>query len=284
VCGLSYRVKIDTFEGPFQLLLSLVSEQKIDIAAISVSEIADQYLASIDGLTDLDMDVASDFLIVAATLLSLKAAALLPDEPGADIEAEFDEYTPEQTREILIARLLAYKQYKNAAATLGVRMQSEACMHPRHVGPDPEFLGLLPDYLEGLTLRGLGVICADLASRRETFVLEAKHIAAKPIAVETYLERISTRLTDKKVHTFSDLLDEQPTPQVFVVTFLALLEMYHRGMINLKQEEDASAITIELLDRAQWAPAQDVGDASQPPDEQPTGAAAPNTVTEGEGS
>ncbi len=252
---MSYRVKIDAFEGPFQLLLSLVSEQKIDISAISVSEIADQYIASIKEIEDLDMDVASDFLIVASTLLSLKALALLPDESSDDIYDEFDDLTPEQTCDILVARLCAYKQYRNAAAALCSRMQTESRMHPRHVGPDPEFLGLLPDYLAGITLRGLGVICADLACRRETFVLEAKHIAAKPIAVEACLRSISNRLATGRIQTFSELLNGAVTPPVFVVTFLTILEMYHRGMILMEQDEGDETITVVLLDRDHWAPA-----------------------------
>jgi len=257
---MSYRVKTESFEGPFDLLLALVSEQKVDVAAISVSEIADQYLASVAGMQDLDMDVASDFLVVASTLLSLKASALLPDAPHEALDMEFDDLTPAQTRDILVARLLAYKQYRNAAAALASRMQQKSRMHPRHVGPDPEFLGLLPDYLAGITLRGLGVICADLASRHEAFILEAKHIAAKPLAVESYLARLSDRLSVKKTQTFSELLGENPTKQVFVVTFLAMLEMYHRGMIRLDQGESNRSISIELLERDEWAPAPDVVD------------------------
>lgn len=262
---MSYRVKTDEFEGPFDLLLSLVSEQKVDIAAISVAEIANQYLDTIANMADLDMDVASDFLVVASTLLSLKAAALLPDAPTEELDFEFDDLTPEQTRDILVARLIAYKKYRNAASSLNARMQSESRMHPRHVGPDPEFLGLLPDYLENVTLEGLGVICADLASRHEAFILEAKHIAAKPIAVETYLQKLSRSLEHAGVQTFHDLLDEKATRPVFVVTFLAVLEMYHRGMVRLEQE-GGEDLRIELLDRADWAPAADAADRIREPE------------------
>ncbi|MCL2883498.1 MAG: segregation/condensation protein A, partial [Coriobacteriia bacterium] len=101
---MSYRVQIESFEGPFDLLLSLVSEQKVDIGRISIAEVADQYLAHVDAIRDLDMDVASDFLVVAATLLSLKAAALLPEQ-AIEIDEDFDDYTPEEARDILIQRL-----------------------------------------------------------------------------------------------------------------------------------------------------------------------------------
>ena len=122
---MSYRVRVEAFEGPFDLLLRLVSRQKIDIGAISITEIADQYLAEVERMKDLDLDVASDFLVVAATLLQIKAASLVPREAAADIELddEFSDLSPEETRDILIERLITYKQFKNAAAALGSRME-----------------------------------------------------------------------------------------------------------------------------------------------------------------
>ena len=162
---MSYRVSTQAYSGPFDLLLQLVSRQKVDIGSISISEVAEQYLAEVERMQALDLDVASDFLLVAATLLDIKAASLVPDEP---IKASLDEDEDEELadldgdalREVLIARLIAYKQFKGAAAALGARMEAESRMHPRVAGPDPEFLNLMPDYLAGITLRGLAVICA----------------------------------------------------------------------------------------------------------------------------
>ena len=171
---MSYRVSTQAYSGPFDLLLQLVSRQKVDIGSISISEVAEQYLAEVERLGALDLDVASDFLLVAATLLDIKAASLVPnDEPlRSDDDDDLEEYSDldgESLREVLIARLIAYKQFKSAAAALGARMEAESRMHPRVAGPDPEFLNLVPDYLAGITLRGLAVICADLDGRRETF-------------------------------------------------------------------------------------------------------------------
>lgn len=173
--SVSYRVRIDAYQGPFDLLLSLVSRQKIDIGAISIADITDQYLAEVERMKDLDLDIASDFLVVAATLLQIKASSLLPKEVVEPIELddELANLTPEQTRDILVERLVVYKQFKNVAAALGARMENEAKMHPRLVGPDERFLGLMPDYLKDVTLHGLAVICADIAARRDTFLLEA---------------------------------------------------------------------------------------------------------------
>ena len=254
---MSYRVKIESFEGPFDLLLSLVSEQKIDIGAISVTEVADQYLGYVEAMRELDMDVASDFLVVAATLLALKAASLLPDESLTFAE-DLDDLTPAEARDILIARLIAYKQYKSVAASLNARLESEGRMFARQAGLESEFVGLLPDYLEGVTLHSLAVICADLAARREVFLLEAEHIASKPIPVETRISELVKRLEKSKRLTFSKLLADETDPTIIVVNFLALLELYHRGMIDLEQERYDGDIRIQYLDPSQWAPAPDV--------------------------
>ena len=156
---MSYKVRIDSFEGPFDLLLYLVSRQKVDIGAISITQIADQYLAEVSRMDNLDLDVASDFLLVASTLLEIKAESLLPRERDAVAE-EFEELAPSEARDILVERLLAYKQYKNAASALHMRFVSEGRMHPRPFGPDACFLNLMPDYLKDVTMDGLALLAA----------------------------------------------------------------------------------------------------------------------------
>jgi len=263
---MSYRVSIESFEGPFELLLSLVSEQKLDIGRVSVSDVADQYLAHIDAIRELDMDVASDFLVVASTLLALKADALLPDAV-TDIDDDLDEYTPAEARDILVNRLLAYKQFKNVAGALNARLENEGRMHARQVGLEPDFVDLLPDYLEGVTLRSLAVICADLAARREVFLLEAEHIVSRPLAVEQVLEQMLKRLQSESQMQFSTLITDQNDPRLVVVSFLGLLELYHRGIIDIEQAESQEEIVVTLRDEADWAPALAVQDQSEPIDE-----------------
>lgn len=254
---MSYRVKIESFEGPFDLLLALVSEQKVDIGAISVTEVADQYLQYVDSMHELDMDVASDFLVVAATLLALKAASLLPGET-VDLDDDLEDFSPSEARDILIARLVAYKQFKNVASSLNSRLEAGGRMHARQAGLESDFVGLLPDYLEGVTLHSLAVICADLAARRETFLLEAEHIAAKPIPVETHIEALIRRLEKRQKITFLKLLAGEKDVTVIIVNFLAVLELYHRGVIDLEQERLHGDIKIAYRDPGQWMPAADI--------------------------
>lgn len=246
---MSYRVRIDAYQGPFDLLLQLVSKQKVDIGSISVSQIADQYLEEVERMQELDLDVASDFLVVAATLLQIKAASLIPKERRDEVDLddeEFSDLTPEETRDILVARLLNYKKFKNAAAALGARMEAESRMHPRHAGIEEEFLGLMPDYLSGVTLHGLAVICADIAARRQTFLLEAEHIAAVPISMERHVEGIYRTMRNRTARTFSELVGDEPTSELVVVTFLAVLELYKRGVISIEQSETFGEMSFRM--------------------------------------
>lgn len=246
---MSYQVRIDAFQGPFDLLLQLVSRQRVDIGAISILEVTDQYLEHVAQIEELDLDVASDFLLVASTLLEMKAASLLPEEE-VDLGEEFDDLSPNEAREILIQRLLAYKQFKNVSVELSARFEAEGRMHPRQAGLEPEFLNLMPDFLEGITLHGLTVICADLAMRRERFLLEAEHIAAMPIPLDLHMESVHRRVASKKRMRFLDLLGDDTRPEIVVVTLLAILELYKRGVIDLRQEVEFQDIDVVFIDEA----------------------------------
>ena len=254
---MSYRVATQAYSGPFDLLLQLVSRQKVDIGSISITEVAEQYLAEVDRLEALDLDVASDFLLVAATLLDIKAASLVPDEDAgraAAIDAEDAEdladLDGDALREVLIARLIAYKQFKGAAAALGARMEAESRMHPRVAGPDPEFLNLMPDYLAGITLRGLAVICADLDGRRETFLLEAEHVAPHRVPLELTVASVDRVTISRPRVTFRELLDGDATTEQVVATFLAILELAKRGSVTLSQDGEFGTITIDRVEGA----------------------------------
>lgn len=244
---MGYTVKTEVFEGPFDLLLHLVSRQKVDVSAISITQVADQYLEHIDRMHDFDLDVASEFLLLAATLLEIKASSLLPRQQ-LYVGDDLDDLSPEEARDILVARLLAYKQFKNAAAELAQRMENEHRMHPREAGLESEFLGLMPDYLEGLTLHSLAVICADLEHRREIFLLEAEHVASMPISLELHAESVRRTVGRSGRSSFRDLVGIDPTPEMVVVTFLAILELYKRGLVDIVQDSVFAEIVVVHLD------------------------------------
>ena len=257
---MSYRVSTQVYSGPFDLLLQLVTRQKVDIGAISISEVAEQYLAEAERIEALDLDVASDFLLVAATLLDIKAASLVPQEtPSKSVDDDEDDEDLEELsaldgdalREVLIQRLIAYKQFKGAAAALGARMKAESRMHPRVAGPDPEFLGLMPDYLAGITLRGLAVICADLDGKRQTFLLEAEHVAPHRVPLDLTVASVNRFTMAHQTCTFRELLDGDATTEQLVVTFLAMLELAKRGSLTLSQDEIFGTIQINRVEGAE---------------------------------
>ena len=250
---MSYKVRTQAFSGPFDLLLQLVTRQKVTIGSISIAEVANQYLEEVERMRDLDLDVASDFVLVASTLLDIKAASLVPAEPARraaadDADDDLADMDPEEAREVLIARLIAYKQFRGAAAALAARSEAEARMHPRTVGADPEFLGLMPDYLEGISLRSLAVICADIDSKRETFLLESEHIAPKRLPVALSIASVDRLVRSRRHVTFTELVGEDSTPEVVVANFLAILELFKRGLVRVSQSEIFGEIDVDHIE------------------------------------
>ena len=237
---MSYRVSTQVYSGPFDLLLQLVTRQKVDIGAISISEVAEQYLAEVERIEALDLDVASDFLLVAATLLDIKAASLVPQEaPSKSVDDDEDDEDLEELsaldgdalREVLIQRLIAYKQFKGAAAALGARMQAESRMHPRVAGP--------------------AVICADLDGKRQTFLLEAEHVAPHRVPLDLTVASVDRFTMAHQTCTFRELLDGDATTEQLVVTFLAMLELAKRGSLTLSQDEIFGTIQINRVEGAE---------------------------------
>ena len=255
---MSYKVRTQAFSGPFDLLLQLVTRQKVTIGSIAIAEVANQYLEEVERMRDLDLDVASDFVLVASTLLDIKAASLVPAEPlrssvddYEDEDDDLEDLDPDEAREVLIARLIAYKQFRGAAAALAARSEAESRMHPRTVGADPEFLGLMPDYLEGITLRSLAVICADIDSKRETFLLESEHIAPRRLPVALTIASVDRLVRSRRHITFSELIGEDSTPEVVVANFLAILELFKRGLVRVSQSKVFGEIDVEHITGAE---------------------------------
>lgn len=247
---MSYRVRIESFEGPFDLLLYLVSRQKVSIGAISLAEITDQYLSEVQRMRNVDLDVASDFLLVASTLLEIKAASLIPREETSEVDEDIEELSPDQMRATLVDHLVEYKKFKNAASALARRFEAEARVHPRPFGPDRSFLTLVPDYLEGVSVERLGELCASCIARRDVFLLESEHIAARVIPVEDQVRAVFGRVSAEGSARFSDFAGADDDPHLIVVTFLALLELFKRNMVTLRQDGLFGDIEIDLVEGA----------------------------------
>lgn len=245
---MSYRVRTESFEGPFDLLLYLVNRQRVDVGSINISGIANQYLQEVARMERLDLDVASDFLVVAATLLEIKAASLLPSADEDGLDDGLGDLDPDDAREMLLARLLEYKTYKNAAAALNSRQKAAAKCYARPFGAPVEFLELHPDYLAGVKLDDLASHVVACFSRRDTFLLESEHIAGRPIAVEAYVKDLHERAMRCKRFRFSDVVAQGVPAPVVVVAFLAVLELMKRNMVRARQVDAFGDIEIEYIE------------------------------------
>ena len=247
---MSYKVRIDSFEGPFDLLLYLVSRQKVDIGAISITEIADQYLAEVSRMETLDLDVASDFLLVAATLLDIKCRMLLPRE----INEEGEEEDP---RAELVRRLMEYKMYKMMAQELS-DMEEEADgvlfkgpTIPREVAKYEQPVDL-DELLDGLTLAKLQRIFESVMKRQRDKVdpIRSKFgtIRREPVSLEQKVMEVMTYARKHRIFRFRQMLEGQNSRIEVVVTFLAVLELMKIGKIHLTQEHAFDDMDIEILE------------------------------------
>lgn len=238
---MAYKVKVEGFEGPFDLLLHLISRRKVDIYDISVCTIADEYVTYLDRMSELDLDVASEFLLVAATLLEIKAAGLFPSEEEMVLD---DELSPSEAREVLVARLLEYKKFKNASVEFAARMEAIAKLHPREAGLEPQFAQLLPDFLGGVTLERLAEVLASLLVVSDVSIVDAAHIAELPISLDERINELVELINAAHTTTFGALTADCEGVPMIVATFLALLELYKRGDISLQQDETFGEIQI----------------------------------------
>ena len=235
---MAYVVSLTQFEGPLDLLLHLISRAKVDIKDIFVSEITEQYLASLDGVGELDMDVASEFLTMAATLLEIKSRALLPRPPKPEEEGE---ESPEQA---LIRRLEEYKLYKESAGRMKEFEQAAMQVFSKL----PEEYPLPPQSVEltGLTLHGL-VRALERIIARQTQEADPgrvfRAITRDKFTIEHCTFTLTARLRKGPV-LFSDMLSQDVTRDEIVSYFMAMLELLKLGKLHAQQEQAFDDILI----------------------------------------
>lgn len=236
-------IKIANFEGPFDLLLRLVTSKRVDISSISINEIADQYLSEVSNLIMIDLETASDFIVVASTLLEIKAHYLLPKKADAIYE-EVEQLSPIEAREVLIGKLICYKQFKNVASKFD-EMETEECKyHSRFAGVTSDFSDWTPDYLHNIELSDIAKSAVRVLSKTDQYILNSKHIASKPIPVEVYVNSLLSKIKVEHNIKFSKLVENAKSRDIVVVSFLALLELIKREFVTINQEEQFSDIDI----------------------------------------
>ena len=235
-----FEVRLDNFEGPFDLLLSLISKHKLDITEIALSQVTDEFIAHIKALPDSDLEETTSFLLVAATLLDLKAARLLPQ---GDVEDEEDLALLE-ARDLLFARLLQYKAYKQIAAVLDQRLAAEGRRYPRAVGLDERFANLLPEVLIGIGLDQFAALAAKALEPKPEPELNLHHIHAPAVSVREQAAIVMERLRRSGTMTFRALCGDSPDTLTTVARFLSLLELFREGAVAFEQVSALGELTV----------------------------------------
>lgn len=242
--GAGFDVHLDNFEGPFDLLLSLITKHKLDITEVSLSKVTDEFIAFIKvGRTSRepwDLDQTTTFLLVAATLLDLKAARLLP---RGDVDDEEDLALLE-ARDLLFARLLQYRAFKLVASVLEERLVGEARKHPRAVGLEERFATLLPDVLIGLGLDEFAALAARALEPKPVLELSLAHLHAPAVSVQEQGAIMVDRLRGQKTMTFRALARDSPDTLTTVARFLSLLELFREGAVAFDQLTPLGELTI----------------------------------------
>ncbi|MEO5610302.1 MAG: ScpA family protein [Ornithinibacter sp.] len=240
----AFEVHLDVFSGPFDLLLGLISKHKLDITEISLASVTDEFIAHIRTARETpegwDLSQASEFLLVAATLLDLKAARLLP-QSGPEDE---DDLALIEARDILFARLLQYRAFKDIAHTFGDRMATAGRMHPRTVGLEPQFAALLPELVMTVTPHQLAMVAARALTPRPPELVGLDHLHAPAVSVREQAGLIGARLRRERVASFRALVADADSTLVVVARFLALLELFRDGSIGFEQAEALAELTV----------------------------------------
>jgi segregation and condensation protein A len=239
--GGAFAVRLDNFEGPFDLLLSLIAKHKLDITEVALSQVTDEFIAFIKQAgRDWELEQTSSFLLVASTLLDLKAARLLPQ---GDVEDEEDLALLE-ARDLLFARLMQYKAFKQVAGVLEQRMAGEAKRYPRAVGLEERFATLLPEVLIGLGLEELAALAHQALEPKPVQELSLAHIHAPTVSVREQATLVVGRLRRQGTMTFRALAGDAPDMLTRVARFLALLELFREGAVGFDQVTPMGELTV----------------------------------------
>jgi segregation and condensation protein A len=242
--AMSYEVQTTVFEGPFDLLLHLILREQIDIYEVSLSRLVDEYLAALDQLPTFDLEIATEFLLIAATLVELKSRRLLPGT--GDVEPD-EELALWEERDLLLSRLLECKTFKDAAAALDRMADNAERSHPRTAGLEERFLGLTPDLLAGVTPLDLKAAFLRATTPKPVPHIDLDHVAPVRVSVGDAIDELVDELPRAGRITFRRLTDGLGERLEVIVRFLAVLEMYKQGLVDVDQVGTFGEIEIIWL-------------------------------------
>lgn len=227
-----YEVKLEVFEGPIDLLLQLITRQRVDIYDVSLSTITDEFLAATLRMETLDLESATGFLVVAATLLELKSLRLLPARAGDPAEGRLLE-----ERDLLLARLVECATYREAGSWVNAGLISGGRFFARSAGLEPQFVDLAPDLLAKVTLEDLALRAALALAPRPEPEIDTSHVNPVTASVKDAIVELCVRLQSASVVSFDELCGRITDRIGVVVRFLALLELFKAGAVDLGQAD-----------------------------------------------
>jgi segregation and condensation protein A len=249
--GGGFRVHLENFDGPFDLLLQLISRHKLDITEVSLSQVTDEFIAHIKAAgTAWDLDQTSQFVVVAATLLDLKAARLIPSGEVEDPE----DLALLEARDLLFARLLQYRAFQRVAKYFATTLEAEGRRFPREVGIEPRFARLLPEVTISIGPARLAALAAKALAPKQASVLSLAHMHAPAVSVREQAGVIVDRLRQQRATTFRALSSDSPTMLTTVARFLALLELFRDGAVAFEQLTPLGELTVRWTggDEGDW--------------------------------
>lgn len=251
-----FQVSLEVFEGPFDLLLSLIGKHELDITEVSLSLVTDEFIAYLGAMerqhdeegAELGagpeyLDRASEFLVVAATLLDLKVASLLPQ--GELVDAE--DVALLEARDLLFARLLQYRAFKQASAWFSTRLEAEAARHPRQVPLEAKFRERAPELVWTLSVDDFAALAMLAFAPKELPSVGLDHLHAPLVSIREQAAIVVSLLRTGGVHTFRELIAGVAEAGVIVARFLAILELYRRDSVGFEQAEPLGELRVEWV-------------------------------------
>ncbi|HEY3463728.1 MAG TPA: segregation/condensation protein A [Amycolatopsis sp.] len=236
-----FKVRLANFEGPFDLLLQLISQHQLDVTEVALHQVTDDFIAYTRALgTDWNLDETTEFLVIAATLLDLKAARLLP---AAEVESE-DDLALLEARDLLFARVLQYRAYKQVAALFGELEQGALRRYPRSVALEERFVGLLPEVMLGVTPQKFAEIAVAVFRPKPPPQVSIAHIHMGRISVREHAGILRVMLAERGTATFGELVDDCEHTVEIVARFLALLELYREATVQFEQSEALAELHV----------------------------------------
>ena len=241
---MAYEVQTPVFEGPFDLLLHLILREQVDLYELKLTVIVDAYIAHLESMEVLDLDVATEFLLIAATLVEMKAKRLLPGEDDLDLDEELALW---EERDLLLARLLECKTFKDAALSLAALASDASRSYPRLAGLEDQFLDVAPDLLAGVAAADLREAYLRATAPKPVPRVELEHVAPIRISVTDAVEELLDELPRAGRLTFRRLTESLVEKLEVVVRFLAVLELYKQGLVDLDQPGNFGELTITWI-------------------------------------